>query len=395
MENGIRSFAERQDSTFKHENVERIVWQPRFSDWYWQNHINRLHPGIPDEKLATFDFKCPDLDRQIFGMEQWEIYDYLGASPRYPGECWPGMFFFYQEANPDADIVEKYIKDDAGNTHHKIITPFGVLTESRRFGSSYPDERILKKREDFKAVLYYIENKCVKCSFNESMWEIFHDVNEGRCVTVASAWRSPYNKCIVELAGTMRTMILMKRYTNDFDEFCNELERINFEIIMPTIMKSDVKYFSQGDNVDCMNNPPPVYKKYQQPYFERIAKECRKAGKFSFAHYDGHLKDILPFLGEDFYPFDGIEAPTILPQGDVSLDELKDALGEGIIVLDGITSTLFTKYYSDNDFVKHVNAVLEAFYPNIVLGVSDEVPPNGLFNRMKMVEKIVEKFKAA
>ncbi len=388
-----KTFAVRQKATFRHESVEHIVWQPRFSDWYHQNHIIQLHKDMSPDQAAKLATKCPDLPREVYGMEQWEVYDYLDASPRYPGECWPGMGFFYDKGNPAADIKHKTVTDEHGNWFHKITTPYGELTESRRAGLSYPDERILKKREDFKAVLYYVQSNLVEHHFNQTMYDIYREVNEGRCVSVGGPWRSPYNKCIVELAGTKNTMLLMKRYTKEFDEFCDELARINFEVIMPAEMKSPVDFISCGDNVDGMNDPPYVYEKYILPYFERVAKECKKAGKFTFAHYDGHLKDLLPYLGNDRFPFNGIEAPTIKPQGDVTLEEFRKALGDRIIVLDGIPSTIFTHYFTDAQFDKLVKNVLDAFAPNIVLGVSDEYSPNGLFSRLKRVAGIVEKYK--
>lgn len=157
-------------------------------------------------------------------------------------------------------------------------------------------------------------------------------------------------------------------------------------------MKSPVEFISCGDNVDCMNDPPPVYKKYILPYFERVAKECKKAGKFTFAHFDGHLRDLLPFLSNDIYPFDGIEAPTIQPSGDITLEEFRKALGDKIIVLDGIPSTIFLKEFSEQQFIDLVQNVLNAFSPNLILGVSDEFSPNGLFKRMQLVTKIIEKF---
>jgi hypothetical protein len=42
MENGIRSFEDRELVTFRQEPIERIVWQPRFSDWYYKNHIHQF-----------------------------------------------------------------------------------------------------------------------------------------------------------------------------------------------------------------------------------------------------------------------------------------------------------------------------------------------------------------
>jgi hypothetical protein len=347
---------------------------------------------MPLEKIAELASKCPDLPPEVYGMEPAEIYEFLDASPRYPGECWGGMYFFSTLGNRDADIKHESFTDADGYHHHKIITPYGELTEGWKAGSSYPDERMLKTREDFKAVLYYIENSCAECVFNDAMYEIFQQENHGLCVSSGSPWRSPYNKCIVELAGTKVTMILMKRYTEEFDAFCEELARISNEVILPVLVKSPVDVISCGDNVDCRNDPPYVYEKYVLPYFETVASECRRAGKFTHAHFDGALEDLLPYFGNDIYPFDGIEAPTFKPQGNLDIHEFRQALGDRIIVLDGIPSTIFLPHYPEEQFVDFVNEVLTLFSPNLILGVSDEYSPNGLFRRLQMVADIVAEY---
>ena len=265
METGIRSFEQRELATFRHEPVERIVWQPRFSDWYRKNNIHQLKRDMPLERIAELAPKCPDLPPDIYGMEEVEVYDYLNASPRYPGECWPSMGFFGTTGNPNAQIEHRWATDPDGYHHHKIITPYGELTEGWKSDSNYPDERMLKTRDDFKAVLYYIENSHTEMKFNPIMYELFQEENNGRCVSSGGPWRSPYNKCIVELAGTKNTMLLMKRYTKEFDDFCAELERINFEVIMPELMASPVDVITCGDNVDCRNNPPPSMKNISYP----------------------------------------------------------------------------------------------------------------------------------
>ncbi len=97
-------------------------------------------------------------------------------------------------------------------------------------------------------------------------------------------------------------------------------------------------------------------------------------------------------MNNDQYPFDGIEAPTFYPQGGVDIKDFRKALGDRIIVLDGIPSTIFLPYYEEERFVNFVQEVLELFSPNLILGVSDEYSPNGLFKRLNMVAGIVEKF---
>ena len=103
----IRSHEERQISTFKHKPVERVVWQPRFSDWYYQNHIPQLKKSMSEEEIAKFNLRCPDLPKDIFGMEHSEIFQYLSASARYIEEIYPMLGLFYWVKGKELNIEHK------------------------------------------------------------------------------------------------------------------------------------------------------------------------------------------------------------------------------------------------------------------------------------------------
>ena len=63
------------------------------------------------------------------------------------------------------------------------------------------------------------------------------------------------------------------------------------------------------------------------------AGQLRQAGIFSHMHLDGYFHSILKYLKD--MPFDGIEALTPTPQGDCTLEEIKEHIGDKIL-LDGI-----------------------------------------------------------
>jgi hypothetical protein len=57
-------------------------------------------------------------------------------------------------------------------------------------------------------------------------------------------------------------------------------------------------------------------------------------GKFVHIHVDGYAKPLLPLL--KLSGLDGVEALTPKPAGDFTLEEMKAALGDEMVVLDGI-----------------------------------------------------------
>jgi hypothetical protein len=88
-------------------------------------------------------------------------------------------------------------------------------------------------------------------------------------------------------------------------------------------------------------------------------------------------------------PFDAIEACTPQPQGDVTLEEIKEALGERIL-LDGIPAVYFLPYYPEETLVACARRLVDLFHPRLVLGISDEIPPNGDIERVRLIGELVQ-----
>ncbi|KXA88599.1 hypothetical protein AKJ61_04580, partial [candidate division MSBL1 archaeon SCGC-AAA259B11] len=71
------------------------------------------------------------------------------------------------------------------------------------------------------------------------------------------------------------------------------------------------------------------------------------------------------------------------------LEEIKEALGDNMVLLDGVPAQLFMPNESEKALEKTVKKILNMFYPNIVLGISDELPPKANIERVKLVSEIV------
>jgi hypothetical protein len=88
-------------------------------------------------------------------------------------------------------------------------------------------------------------------------------------------------------------------------------------------------------------------------------------------HLDGYFHSLLPTLKD--LPFDGIEALTPVPQGDVELEEMKEHIGDKIL-LDGIPAVCFMPSFSREELMAITEKVVALFSPRLVLGISDELP---------------------
>ena len=88
---------------------------------------------------------------------------------------------------------------------------------------------------------------------------------------------------------------------------------------------------------------------------------------------------------------DGIEAITPKPQGDVTLEEVKEALGDQVDLVDGIAAILFDETYPLEMLKEQTEKVIDLFAGHLILGISDEMSSTGNIDRIKYVGEIVDK----
>lgn len=76
----------------------------------------------------------------------------------------------------------------------------------------------------------------------------------------------------------------------------------------------------------------------------------------------------------------------------MKVENLREVAGDGIVIWGGLPGALFSPLFSDEQFESHVKMVLDTFIEDkrFVLGVADQVPPDGMVSRVKMVRIMVE-----
>jgi hypothetical protein len=193
---------------------------------------------------------------------------------------------------------------------------------------------------------------------------------------------------VTQFIGFTKLIILLKRVPSKLENFMKFLEQWDDQLY-DQLSKSPLEIINFGENLDANLSPPPYFEKYLLPYYEKRVKELHQSGKYCHIHIDGSLRDFLPYF--ENLPFDGLEALTAKPQGDVSLEEIKESIGNKIL-LDGIPSILFLKEYSYDYVREYTHRVLDLFSPRLILGISDELSPNGDIRKVEMISEIINKF---
>jgi len=94
---------------------------------------------------------------------------------------------------------------------------------------------------------------------------------------------------------------------------------------------------------------------------------------------DGYTKPLLHLFKETGW--DGVEALTPKPVGDVTLEEIKRALDDEMVMIDGIP------------YIYFIRSMVRLFGDRLILDVSDELPPGGDVSVIRLVAEIIDRMK--
>lgn len=179
------------------------------------------------------------------------------------------------------------------------------------------------------------------------------------------------------------------------EEFSELLEVMKkaFDQAAQIAVESPAEVLMIPENLSSEMVGPEFFELYMRSYQEEWTGKIREAGKYSFIHIDGTLAGLLK--QEASVGFTVLEALTPHPVGDLKWEELAAFAGESNSILwGGIPGAYFTANVSEQEFERHVKHVigLSVQEPRYVLGVADQVPPDGLEERVRRVGELVEQY---
>jgi len=358
------TFRERTLRIFGHEPVDNIVYQPRIEHWYYTN----ANAGTLPERYR--------------GMSLLDVYDDLGCSIRtYP--------FFNQclVCKEDPSVTcSSYQQGDVTVTRYE--TPVGnIETHTRRTAlAQHTDKFPVETPEDVRVMEYILKGR--EYSFDWEEFERNDTLIGDRAAPMIFIPRINLQRLFIEIMGVEATLYALADDRAMIERLIQVIDETDKQMLQ-VVLESPVPIINFGDNVDHHFLPPNLFERYVLPEYQRRADLFRQAGKFTHAHWDGHIKLLLPYARET--RLDGIEALTPVPQGDVTIEEIKQALGD-MILLDGIPMTSFLPHEPIESLVEQARQIIDLFSPNLILGVSDEPSPVCDIERVRLVAEIVKEY---
>lgn len=346
-----------------------IIWQPRISCW-WED---RKWDG---RGVGRYE-----------GGSMADMYRSLGCSDR----LYQYNSCFKRVESPQ--IVRRTEKLDDYRDAHIAETPVGSISHiTRRTDNSWAtvvDKEWIETPEDMKVMAWITER---------SGWEWdqakFDDLQkEVGDLGAPTMWLPRVNvqHLYINDMGVEAAVYALYEWGTQVNDYFKLLHEDDLKLI-EVINASPVDIINFGDNLHCATLSPALYEEYVLPAYLDRCEKLHSAGKFVFSHWDGDVKSILKYA--KCSGLDGIEAITPQPQGDVTIEETKDALGDQITLLDGIPAIYFDETFPVSVLEECVHRLIGLFAPKLILGISDEMSSMGDIERIRIVGKIVDDYNA-
>jgi hypothetical protein len=380
----MTSTFEKMMAVYRGRDSGGIVFQPRIKHWYDMN----LSAGT--------------LPKKYQGMYVDEIYRDLDVTPREvwrPGGTGSEFAGYLGLATKEGDDVEVWARQIHGlpyeaEAHDYIITeyrtPKGTMRQVERLterGTSlYNVEYFLKDLKDIEVYKYVLQERSYQWDRRGFEWGF---VRFGDTIPLrVNLQRSPLMWLFVGMMGFQRAVTMLWRHPKEMEELLM-LQENEFYKMLEVCKGKPIVELDFGDNMHQDMCSPPFFKKYVIPFYKRVMPKVHEMGMYATSHWDGFVKQLLPLVKET--GLDGLECVTPLPQGDVTLEEMKEGM-KGMFLRDGIPAIMMCPWTSLKTLEDHVRKLLKMFYPRLILGISDLLPANADIERIRFVNGIVKEF---
>lgn len=274
----------------------------------------------------------------------------------------------------------------------RIETPHGALQERWTWlpdsFTEGPVEHLLKGAADLPAYGYLHAHTRYEpdYAFGEARGPQIGDIG----LHLAYLPKSPFMQLVALDAGIMAVVEMLDDAPELFAATLAIVER-SHDAAAALAVASPAEVLMIPENLSSESVGPALFERFMRPYQTKWTARIRAAGKFSCMHLDGTLRGLL--REECTVGFDFIESLTPAPVGDLAVEDWAGyGAGSGTIFWGGIPGAYFAPSVGEAEFERLVRSVLAVMRrePRYVLGVADQVPPDGLESRLCRVAELVE-----
>ena len=300
-------------------------------------------------------------------------------------------YFPYRQIFDNCEVKEWY----EDTKHYKeITTPVGSVRECWEYiptsFSEGPIEHFMKSEDDIPIMKFIYANTRFEPDYDYALQRLKQVGDQG--VVLCYLPKSPFMHLLALEAGVVAVTMAALTMPDEFQDLLDTMKRA-FDQAAQIAVDSPAEVLMIPENLSSEMVGPDFFQLYMQDYQIEWTHKIKEKGKYSFIHIDGTLGGLIE--QESGVGFTVLEALTPYPVGDLKWEDLAPICGDSKSILwGGIPGVYFTASVSETEFDRHVKHLLSIMIrePRYVLGVADQVPPDGLESRVKRVAELVNEY---
>jgi hypothetical protein len=358
--------------------------------------------------LAVFDGKGADRVPYFPDLFYWyRVRKHEGRIPERFGGM--RLYDIYRELECGIcrHVYGDYIKVRHRNTEVKtrvegtlrtttISNPAGTVREVRQSTadsseSYFPIEHFVKTPADLKPLEYMMRDQVLEAN-PDAVVKIGAEIGERGIYTLVQR-ASPMRKFLTDWAGLEAGIYMLNDYPGEVARLLEAIDAGEDEYTRLTC-QTPGRIVILGDNVDRSLLAPPIFRKYQIPYYRKRAAEFHKAGKIVMLHQDGQLQGLLPLMKET--GIDVMDGLTPEPAGDFTVEEVREAMTfvgarHAVPALKcwcGVPASLFCDSTATKEILRQSRHIIDVLGGRLALNVADQVPPNADIEKVAAVAQL-------
>ncbi len=268
-------------------------------------------------------------------------------------------------------------------------TPLGSIRQEFCYSPQIYTYEIRKPYVENMQDLRVMAYVCVH-TWYEKAYEAFQKTAEvwnrqGIAVALPPVCVSPLQTLLSRWAGVEKTVVLLMDEEEEFEELLHRIFHAQ-DPVFEILAESPAEVIEFADNLASDITGPRLFERFNAGWYRQRTALLHQTGKLVTIHNDGALRGCLPLL--EGCGFDGAEALTPAPVGDLEAEKLRETAGT-LVIWGGLPGALFSSGYSDEEFEQHLDRILRTFSQDkrFVLGVADQVPPDGKWERIRLVRQ--------
>lgn len=296
---------------------------------------------------------------------------------------------FYREHHHDSVRVQSGIRGEI--YFHRFETPVGTVEEQREWSPvsySWPiTHHMIQGVEDLKVIRYVFER--VRYSAN---WDLFHEVDAQVGDLGLPLVQVPYTGMgffMSRYAGVEQTVLMAADEPAEFEATLAAINTAHAQVCR-LMAEGPSQVMIHSDNLTSDTHSPRWVQRYSSECYRTMTRIAHEHGKPIVTHIDGRLRGLLAATRD--LGFDGADAATPAPWGDLTPAECRAEAGPGYILSGGVPPSSFHRDVPLARFDAEVEAWLALRHqsPALIVAPGDQLPPDGELDRVTRMVRMAE-----